>query len=75
LLTVPQLRLLLHSLQPELELVVLRREPRRITLQATELNKKSAYECRTCSMALNSRASNKEHQCLRMQNVLLPEEV
>jgi hypothetical protein len=30
--TVAQLRLLLHGMQPELELVVLRREPRRVAL-------------------------------------------
>ena len=33
-LTVTQLRLLLHCLQPELELVVLRGEPRRVALRA-----------------------------------------
>jgi hypothetical protein len=35
-LTVAHVRLLLHGLQAELELVVLRPEPRRITLQARE---------------------------------------
>ena len=35
-LTVTQLRLLLHCLQPELELVVLRGEPRRVALRVTK---------------------------------------
>jgi hypothetical protein len=33
--TVAQLGLLLHGLQPELELVVLRRDPRRVALRET----------------------------------------